>query len=1102
MSAPRGYAQRIVATISLWGVSALAVPAAVQAPETPLTGPWPVYDGVLLDVDEAIARPADFEVRFPVEFRRLKLPSGRVLPRFGAYTVLVSREIEPSAGPLGIALSGVWGASSVRCRVWREDGTFANTRYDMGSPSVDPAESRSLQRWGVMPLPPGNRLACAFQFANYESTPGLRDAPVLGDFAMLRARWDGRVGANLVLFGILVAFTALHLILNGARRDRSYVYFAQMSASLASRALVMSRVIEALNPGANIVHLMWGFDVGAIPFAGAGAVGFLSEILGHHMPRRLRRPLYVTGIALTFVSFFRWVFHAGDTILLVNELYLGVVIVLALRALYRALRARDVPGIEFLALGLGFAMCSALYEMFAARRMLPDVGMLSIGIVAFVTCQGLLLARRSERMHEATEHLATQLEEKNRDLARADAMKDAFVAATSHELKTPLHGMIGLMEGVREQLSAVARASIDLAISSGRRLDTQISGLLDFAKLRRDELTLERRPLDTAALVRSVVEATRLLARAKALTVTERLAPGLIPIDGDEARVRQVLFHLLGNAMKFTERGTLEVAAESIGSVVQITVRDTGCGIAPENLDRVFDAFTQEARVDTRTVGGTGLGLAISKRLVELHGGTLVLHSTLGEGTTATLTLPGSTQAPTTRDQPGVDAPLPLEYSSAQLPPSEGDGVSAVFDRRSLAIVLATGAREDRLSILAVDDDPVNQRVLETQLRPVGYRVVVARDGVDAIEVYDREGPFDLVLLDVMMPRMSGLEALVELRARASQAELPVILLTAKQQQQDVLAGFDAGANDYLTKPFSKKELLARIETHLTVAKTNQALRRFVPQEFLEALGRKRVTEVRLGDSVERTLAILFGDIRNFTTISEGLGPEATFRFVNECLARITPFVRDHGGFVDKFIGDAVLALFPESPSAAVDAAIAIQQAIDDLGVVEGQRRFEFGIGIHVGPTMMGTIGDERRFEATVISDAVNQAARIEGMTKHVGARVLVSGEVAAALGDARAVRPLGLMRAVGRDKPIAVVEVIAADPPDIRAVKLAHAGRFAEAVGLVRVQRFAEAHAAFSSIHAELPEDGPTAFFLATCEEGLRGASVVVDGVVVLTRK
>jgi two-component system sensor histidine kinase ChiS len=1063
-----------------------------------LRGPWQVYEGVILGLDDPLPSAPSFEIVLPVQFGRVKLPDGRQLPRLGAYTLALDVDLPPSREALGVELKYVWGSSALRCRVFG-DGAPRDVNHELGSPSADPTAARSLQRWGVVPLPPGRRMHCLLALANFEGSPGMRDAPRLGEFHRLEAKRLADLALDMGLAGVLLAFAVVHLVLSLVRHDRLYVYFAQVSLALAARQAVAGRVYENCFPDSHAINVIWGLDVGSIAFACAGVLMFIGEVIGGHVPVRPRKPLYAIGMVLGLLCFGRTVIADTDGLVLAAEIYLGVVAVLTLGGLTSALVRRDVPDVALLVLGLGIAMASGVYEVFAARRLVPEIPFIPVGIVSFVSCQALLLARRTQRVHESTERLARELERKNAELARLDEQKDAFVAATSHELKTPLHGMIGLMEGVRDQVTGAPRGSLDLAIASGRRLDTQISGLLDFAKLRRDELVLDRRPIDTAVLVRTVIEASQALVGTKALELRPQIASGVAPILGDEVRVRQVLFHVVGNAVKFTDRGRIDVRAESQGEVVRLVVSDTGVGIAPESQARVFDAFTQEAPVDTRAAGGTGLGLAISKRLVELHGGTISVASALGAGTTVTIELPASGETPTHRHEPlEPAAPLPLEYSAALTSPALGD-VSAVFDRRSMQIVLANGARDDRLTILAVDDDPVNQRVLETQLRPAGYRVVVAGDGVEALDAFRDRGPFDLVLLDVMMPRMSGLEALRAIRTSTSQAELPVILLTAKQQQQDVLAGFDAGANDYLTKPFSKKELLARIETHLTVAKTNQALRRFVPHEFLEALGRKNVTEVKLGDSVERRLAILFGDIRDFTSISEGLGPEETFRFVNACLRRVTPFVREGGGFVDKFIGDAVLALFPESARAAVEAAVAIERSVD---AIDEGRPFRFGIGIHVGTTMMGTIGDERRFEATVISDAVNQAARIEGMTKHLHARVLVSGEVADEIGHGFVLRPLGLVRAVGRDKPIAIVEVLDADPEPLRDAKRAHLDRFAEAVEALRTADFASALVGFRAVLEAVPEDGCAAFFAAAAAEGLAGAPVVRDGAVVLNRK
>src|SRR5262249_34073841 len=150
--------------------------------------------------------------------------------------------------------------------------------------------------------------------------------------------------------------------------------------------------------------------------------------------------------------------------------------------------------------------------------------------------------------------------------------------------------------------------------------------------------------------------------------------------------------------------------------------------------------------------------------------------------------------------------------------------------------------------------------------------------------------------------------------------ELPIVLLTAKTQVSDLVEGFDAGANDYLTKPFAKRELLARILTHTQIAKTNRAYRRFVPRELMQLLGKENVTEIRLGDQVERRMSVLFSDIRFFTTMSEKMSPKQSFAFINDCLRRVGPNVRAQGGFIDKYLGDGIMALFPERADDAVRA--------------------------------------------------------------------------------------------------------------------------------------------------------------------------------------
>jgi class 3 adenylate cyclase len=252
---------------------------------------------------------------------------------------------------------------------------------------------------------------------------------------------------------------------------------------------------------------------------------------------------------------------------------------------------------------------------------------------------------------------------------------------------------------------------------------------------------------------------------------------------------------------------------------------------------------------------------------------------------------------------------------------------------------------------------------------------------------------------------------------------------------------------------------------------------RFVPREFLRALGKAEVTDVALGQATSRDVTILFADIRGFTTISETLAPEAVFRLLNDFFSVVCPPIRAHGGFVDKYIGDAIMALFEGPPSDAVHAAIAMQHALRDANERDAfPVALELGIGVHVGHVMLGTLGEAQRFEATVISDAVNTTSRIEGLTKPLGCRVLISAPVAEHLeGELRTwIRAIGRFALKGKSKTVELVEVFAADPADLREAKRRHLLRFEEGLDAIRSGQAQEAALIFDELAALVPDDGP----------------------------
>ncbi len=396
-------------------------------------------------------------------------------------------------------------------------------------------------------------------------------------------------------------------------------------------------------------------------------------------------------------------------------------------------------------------------------------------------------------------------------LERLDKLKDEFLANTSHELRTPLNGIIGIAESLQDGAAGsptdAMRTNLAMIISSGKRLSDLVNDILDFSKLKTHTLDLQVSPVNIRVIADIVLTLSRPLTGGKTLTLINAIDNGFPFVDADENRLQQILHNLVGNAIKFSHSGTVTIFAESSGDMAHISVSDTGIGIPEDKLDRIFVPFEQAHGSISRKYGGTGIGLSISKQLVELQGGTLQIQTQEGVGSTFTFSLPLSCQTAdtidTTTEVSAISGAEPLTMDT-QDPAQEA---AAPLDNQPRA-----GRR-----VLVVDDDIVNQQVLKNVLTLGDYAVFQALSGKEALAAIDANPQFDLVLLDVMMPMMSGYEVCEKIRETLPSNELPIIMLSARNQIEDLVTGLNVGANDYLTKPISKQELLARIKTHLNL---------------------------------------------------------------------------------------------------------------------------------------------------------------------------------------------------------------------------------------------------------------------------------------------
>ncbi|WP_208917995.1 hybrid sensor histidine kinase/response regulator [Paenibacillus uliginis] len=408
-------------------------------------------------------------------------------------------------------------------------------------------------------------------------------------------------------------------------------------------------------------------------------------------------------------------------------------------------------------------------------------------------------------------------------LQMADKLKDDFLANTSHELRTPLHGMINIAQHVldeeKESLNKQNAQNLELLLTVGQRMSHTLNDLLDLSQLKEGRIHLELDSIRVQSVASGVVDMLKFMTEGKMITLSMDIPDSFPRVIADEKRLVQILYNLVHNAIKFTYEGTISINAELRDGQAFIHVSDTGIGMDEELKNRAFQAYEQGDTGTSTTIGGIGLGLSICQQMVKLHGGTLTVSSTPGQGSVFTFTLRLS-------DREEMDSIAMIETSTPYVAASNNESES---DLSPLKPILAS----DRPKILAVDDDTVNLKILGDILSSDQYDVVKVTNGKDAILKLD-SAQWDLIIADVMMPQMSGYELTRIIRERYTLSELPILLLTARSQPEDINSGFLSGANDYITKPINAFELKPRIKA-LTDLKRSIGQRMRLEAAYLQA---------------------------------------------------------------------------------------------------------------------------------------------------------------------------------------------------------------------------------------------------------------------------
>ncbi len=759
-----------------------------------LSGGWDFYWKKLLTYQELQRNPhPDLRVKVPEVWNKYRL-RGKSLPGFGYATYRLRVLHVPTGRPLALRIPTLSAAYRI----------YIDSAFVAGNGKVGPDRELFAPQYqpGIIEfIPAKTSFELIVQVANFSyARGGMWYRMILGTPEQIRKSYRNTADKDLLLTGALVVMTLYYLgIFLLWPESKGSLYFAVLCLMFISRTAVFGDYFLYRLPPVTGYQVIITLAFLILVWFPIIILLFIDQLFPEETSKKALKRFLAYGTLMAAVFLFTPIGFYSRLIVPVLVMAAAVYIY-AVFCLMKAFMDRKKDALLAL-IGTLALIISAIRVMANQNNIiLCNYGFLvQAGLLTLLILQSFILARRFSTAFREVEALSKKL-------LKLDKIKDEFLANTSHELRTPLSGILGLSEatlrGSEGELNSGQKRNLSIIAASGRRLATLINDILDYSKLKHGDIRLNIGMVRVDGPIHTVVKVFQELSKTKEYQITCRLPEVMPTVLADENRVVQILYNLIGNAVKFTTRGYIRVTAEVSGRKLEICVRDTGEGIPAEKLEDIFKSFEQLDTSLTRKQGGTGLGLFITKQLVELQGGTIRVESVPGVGSAFYFTLPLA-------DNPGnqiVGLFSKEEEQHIALP--ELAATAFENDDPAESEILESGVR-----ILLVDDDAVNLQSLKAILKIDGYSVAAVNSGKAALEELGRSRQYSLAILDVMMPEMSGYEVCRRLRESKSNFDLPVLMLTAKTATEDIVAGFEAGANDYLPKPFEPEELLARVRT-------------------------------------------------------------------------------------------------------------------------------------------------------------------------------------------------------------------------------------------------------------------------------------------------
>lgn len=757
-----------------------------------LNGQWEFYKNQLLT-------PSDFNDAVLRDKNIISIPGIYASQGYG--TLRLKLLLNPSENVNSIKIEFLQSA----CKLWVNNRELISNG-EVGA-NMKEMKPRVMPKYGSFSAK-GEEVNLTLQVSNFYSKLGSIDTIVVGDSSQVESKSRKQLAFDLLIFGstMMAALYNLGLFIK-RKKNKATLYFAIICLVVALRTLFLGeRFIFYLFPNFSYVLsgkiMHWTFYL-YIPFIVLFLNSFYNNILSTWLVKVTVLSAYVYALII-LVSPNKYYMD----IILPFEVFTVLILIYLINKISR-LYIKKNSSDYLMVIGLFALFATRLNDILYEYSIIITGSFAPFGTLIFIIVNSYLLAERQSMAFNNAENMTEKLESINK-------LKDEFLAVTSHELKTPLNGIIGLSELLNISTSNLSKdeiQSLALINTSAKRLSNLVNDITMLSKLKNGDIKLQRNPVDIGKLVESIVKFCGLTLDNKNLNIINLVDTKVPCVLGDEERIMQILFNLLGNAIKFTYQGSIKISYTVKTDFLEVSIEDSGIGIPKNKLENIFDIYEQVEGISDK-YGGTGLGLYITRKIVELHGGIIWVESVPGKGSVFSFTLPLCKF----KDRDNNISIQKQNISSYDEEDMFND-TSARFNIDGSRIETSENRRH---KVLIVDDEYVNRRVLESYLTTENLVTINASTGKEALMLLERHEDIDLVILDMMIPDLLGCEISSIIRQKKSLFELPILIMTANNNTENLVLAFEYGANDYLAKPFNQQELLARVNTLIALKNSVQ----------------------------------------------------------------------------------------------------------------------------------------------------------------------------------------------------------------------------------------------------------------------------------------